>query len=108
VQEELPIKIVILNNGYLGMVRQWQELFFEKNYSATRIAGPDFAQLAQAYGIPGRTITKKADVTEVLQEAQDAEGPMLIDFHIEQEHNVFPIVPAGKPIDRMLRRPLED
>ncbi|MFP3896268.1 MAG: biosynthetic-type acetolactate synthase large subunit [Anaerolineales bacterium] len=108
VQEELPLKIVILNNGYLGMVRQWQELFFEKNYSATRIVGPDFAKLAQAYGIPGRTVKEKKEVVEALQEARATEGPMLIDFHIEQEHNVFPIVPTGNPIDRMLRRPLED
>ncbi|MEA3407536.1 MAG: biosynthetic-type acetolactate synthase large subunit [Chloroflexota bacterium] len=108
VQERLPLKIVILNNGYLGMVRQWQELFFEKNYSATRIVGPDFARLAEAYGVPGRTVKGKAEVTEALQEAQATKGPILIDFHIEQEHNVFPIVPAGDPIDRMLRRPTED
>ncbi len=108
VQEELPLKIVILNNGYLGMVRQWQELFFERNYSGTRIAGPDFARLAQAYGIPGQTVKEKKKVSEALQEAQTTKGPMLIDFHIEQEHNVFPIVPAGRPIDHMLRRPVEE
>jgi len=105
VQEGLPIKINLLNNGYLGMVRQWQELFFQKNYSGTPILGPDFAKLAQAYGIHGITVEKKGEVTEALREAQAIDAPVLIDFRIEREHNVLPMVPSGEPIDKMIRRP---
>jgi len=106
VQERLPLKICILNNGYLGMVRQWQELFFEGNYAGTPILGPSFAKLANAYGIPGITVTEKSQVAEVTRQAAEMEGPVLIDYQVEREHNVFPIVPAGEPIDRMIRRPL--
>ncbi len=105
VQESLPIKIAILNNGYLGMVRQWQEFFFKKNYSGTPILGPDFAKVAEAYGIPGVTVKEKGQVEEAVQRAVRAEGPFLIDFQIEREQNVFPMVPAGQPIDQMIRRP---
>jgi len=107
VQEKLPIKISILNNGYLGMVRQWQEFFYKRNYSGTPILGPDFAKLAEAYGIPGITVKEKGQVTEAIKRALSIEGPALIDFQIEREHNVFPMVPVGKPIDQMIRRPLE-
>ena len=105
VQERLPIKICVLNNGFLGMVRQWQEMFFEKNYSGTPLLGPDFAKLADAYGIPGITVEKKEDVVGAVQEALAIKGPVLVDFRIEREHNVFPIVPVGEAIDRMIRRP---
>ncbi len=105
VQEGLPIKINLLNNGYLGMVRQWQEFFFQRNYSGTPILGPDFAKLAQAYGIHGITVEKKGEVTEALREAQAIDAPVLIDFRIEREHNVLPMVPSGEPIDKMIRRP---
>ncbi len=104
VQERLPIKVVILNNGYLGMVRQWQEFFFQRNYAGTPLLGPDFARLAEAYGIPGRTVEKRAEVVEALRWAQAVEGPALVEFRIGHEYNVFPMVPAGKPIHRMLRR----
>ena len=105
VQEGLPIKVAILNNGYLGMVRQWQELFFKRNYAGTPILGPDFKRLAEAYGIPGMTVDDKADVGAAIEEANKIEGPVVMDFRIEREHNVFPMVPAGEPIDRMIRRP---
>ena len=108
VQEGLALKIAILNNGYLGMVRQWQELFFKRNYSGTPILGPDFARLAEAYGILGITVKDKSEVVSAVQRAKEAPGPALIDFQIEREHNVFPIVPVGQPIDKMIRRPLED
>ncbi|NLD42173.1 MAG: biosynthetic-type acetolactate synthase large subunit [Chloroflexi bacterium] len=104
VQERLPIKVVILNNGYLGMVRQWQEFFFQRNYAGTPLLGPDFARLAEAYGIPGRTVEKRAEVVEALRWAQAVEGPALVEFRIGHEYNVFPMVPAGEPIHRMLRR----
>ena len=105
VQESLPIKIAILNNGYLGMVRQWQELFFDKRYSGTPILGPDFVKLADAYGIPGITVDDKAQVPAAIKRAIETEGPILLDFRIEREENVFPIVPAGQSIDNMIRRP---
>jgi len=105
VQEGLPIKINLLNNGYLGMVRQWQEFFFQKNYSGTPISGPDFAKFAQAYGIHGITVEKRGEVTEALRQAQAMDAPVLIDFRIEREHNVLPMVPSGEPIDKMIRRP---
>ncbi|HHX66138.1 MAG TPA: biosynthetic-type acetolactate synthase large subunit [Chloroflexi bacterium] len=105
VQERLPIKIAVLNNGFLGMVRQWQELFFQGNYSGTPILGPDFVKLAAAYGIPGITVDDKAHVGEAIRQAQETDGPVLLDFRIEREHNVFPIVPLGQSIDNMIRRP---
>jgi len=105
VQERLPIKVAILNNGFLGMVRQWQEMFYQSNYSGSPLLGPDFAKLAEAYGIASATIDSKEGVAAAVKAARDADGPMVIDFRIEREHNVFPIVPVGQPIDRMLRRP---
>ncbi|MGD8791879.1 MAG: biosynthetic-type acetolactate synthase large subunit [Anaerolineae bacterium] len=105
VQEKLPIKIAVLNNGYLGMVRQWQQLFFEGRYSGTPLLGPDFAQLAEAYGIPGVTVRDKAGVEPALARAVASEGPMLIDFRIVQEENVYPMVAPGAPVHDMIRRP---
>jgi len=107
-QEGLQIKIALLNNGYLGMVRQWQELFYDKNYCGTPLLGPEFARLAEAYGIAGITVHSKDDVVPALKHAAEVDGPVLIDFRIEQEHNVFPIVPVGRAIDDMIRRPRTD
>jgi acetolactate synthase-1/2/3 large subunit len=106
VQERLPIKIAILNNGFLGMVRQWQEFFFERNYSGTPILGPDFAKLAEAYGVVGITVRTPEEVAPAIQKAMATDGPALIDFQIEREHNVFPMVPVGQAIDKMIRRPM--
>jgi len=106
VQERIPVKIAVLNNGFLGMVRQWQELFFERNYSGTPILGPDFAKLAAAYGIPGITVTDKSQVAGAITEAMSIEGAVLVDFQVEREQNVFPMVPVGQPIDKMIRRPI--
>ncbi|MHB9032749.1 MAG: biosynthetic-type acetolactate synthase large subunit [Anaerolineae bacterium] len=108
VQERLPIKIAILNNGYLGMVRQWQELFYQSNYSGTPILGPDFAKLAEAYGVPGITVDNSCDVRPAIERAKAHDGPMLIDFRIEREQNVFPIVPVGQAIHNMIRRPMRE
>jgi acetolactate synthase-1/2/3 large subunit len=105
VQEKLPIKIVILNNGYLGMVRQWQQLFFEGRYSGTPLLGPDFAKLAEAYGIPGYTITEKSEVGAAMAQAAASEGPVLLDFRVEQEENVYPMVAPGAAVNNMIRRP---
>jgi acetolactate synthase I/II/III large subunit len=105
VQERLPIKIALLNNGYLGMVRQWQELFFEANYSGTPILGPDFAKLAEACGVMGLTVDDHEGIAPAIERAMAHEGPVLIDFHIEREQNVFPMVPVGGAIHEMIRRP---
>jgi len=106
VQEQLPLKIAILNNGYLGMVRQWQQLFFEERYSGTPLLGPDFAQVAKAYGINGLTVREKSEVVPAISQAMATDGPMLIDFFIEQEENVYPMVVPGSPVHRMIRRPV--
>lgn len=108
VQEKLPLKIAILNNSYLGMVRQWQQLFFGRRYSGTPITGPDYVKLADAYGLVGMCITEKKDVVPALKQARQIDGPVLMDFHVEGEENVYPMVPAGRSISEMLRRPLEE
>ncbi|HSJ56862.1 MAG TPA: thiamine pyrophosphate-dependent enzyme, partial [Anaerolineae bacterium] len=105
VQERLPLKIAILNNGYLGMVRQWQQLFFEGRYSGTPLLGPDFARVAEAYGIPGLTVREKGEVEAAIERAMHTDGPVLIDFRVVQEENVYPMVIPGKPMSDMIRRP---
>jgi acetolactate synthase-1/2/3 large subunit len=105
VQEKLPLKIAVLNNGYLGMVRQWQQMFFEGRYSGTPLLGPDFAKVAEAYGISGLTVTEKDQVVPVVEQAIGIEGPVLIDFRIVQEENVYPMVAPGTAIHEMIRRP---
>jgi len=104
-QEQLPLKIAILNNGFLGMVRQWQQLFFEGRYSATPLLGPDFARVAEAYSIRSLTITEKDQTRPAIEEALNHKGPVVLDFRIEQEENVYPMVPAGGSISEMIRRP---
>jgi acetolactate synthase-1/2/3 large subunit len=106
VQERLPIKIAVLNNGYLGMVRQWQQLFFEGRYSGTPLLGPDFAKLAEAYGIPGFTVREKGAVVPTIEQVLATEGPALINFMVEQEENVYPMVAPGSPVKDMIRRPV--
>ena len=104
-QEKLPLKIAILNNGYLGMVRQWQQLFFGRRYSGTPLLGPDFAKIADAYGLPGLTVRQKSEVVPVIEQAMGIKGPVLIDFQIVQEENVYPMVAPGAPVGDMIRRP---
>jgi len=108
VQEKLPLRIALFNNGYLGMVRQWQEFFYEQRYESTCLANPDFVQLAQAYGIPAWRVTDAEQTRQAIAEARDQPGPAFIDFQIEQMGeggNVYPMVPAGKPLQDMIRRP---
>ena len=105
VQERLAIKIAVINNGYLGMVRQWQEFFYERRYAATPLSGPDFARLASSFGIAGRTVVRRAEVVQAVEEARAIEGPVVIDFQVEQEDTVYPMVPAGADLDAMIRRP---
>ena len=96
------VKICIINNGYLGMVRQWQELFEQKRYSGTPLSGPNFAKLAEAYGWKGLTVERIEDVNSAIQEAYATDGPVLIDFRVEREVNVFPMVPQGVGIGEMI------
>ena len=105
VQEKIDIKIAIINNGYLGMVRQWQEFFYEKRYAATPLVNPNFAKLAEAYGIRGREVNDRAHVVPTIQEARQHPGPVLVDFQVEQEDSVYPMVPAGADLHQMIRRP---
>ncbi len=105
VVNKLPVKIALLNNGYLGMVRQWQELFFDRRYSHTYLAkgNPDFVGVAQAYGAHGILVERAEEVEPALEEAMRIEdGPVLLDFRVDPEENVFPMVPAGQAIDRMI------
>ena len=104
VQEELDVKIAIINNGYLGMVRQWQEFFYQRRYAATPISGPDFAKLAEAFGIWGATVTTRGEVEPTVAAARRRRGA-LIDFRVEQEDSVYPMVPAGADLHKMIRRP---
>ena len=104
VQEELDIKICIINNGFLGMVRQWQEFFYQRRYAATPITGPEFEKLAQAYGVWGATVSKRSEVGPAVDGARRQRGA-LIDFRVEQEDSVFPMVPAGNDLHNMIRRP---
>jgi acetolactate synthase-1/2/3 large subunit len=106
-QEKLPVKIVILNNDFLGMVRQWQELFFEKRYSFTEITSPDFVKLAAAYGIPGATVSERKDLESAMKSMIAAQGPYLLEVKIEQEDNIFPMVPAGGSVSKCLLGPDE-
>jgi len=106
VQEKLDIKIAILNNGYLGMVRQWQELFYERRYTATPISSPDFVSLARAYGIEARRVLDRALVSSAIDHARATHGPIVLEFLVEPESIVYPMVPAGAALDDMLRRPL--
>ncbi len=104
-QEGLDVNIAIINNGYLGMVRQWQEFFYDRRYAATPLTGPNFAKLAEAFGIEGMTVTSRAGVAGAVQAARTSGRAALIDFQVEQEDSVYPMVPAGADLHGMIRRP---
>ena len=104
VQEELDVKIAIINNGYLGMVRQWQEFFYRRRYAATPISAPNFEKLGEAFGIWSATVTRREDLAGVVAAARSKRGA-LIDFKVEQEDTVYPMVPAGADLHKMIRRP---
>jgi acetolactate synthase-1/2/3 large subunit len=105
VQENLKVNIAVINNGFLGMVRQWQEFFYERNYQATPLLNPDFVKLAEAYGIRSMAVTQRSEVVPAVQAARTHDGPMLIDFKVEQEDTVYPMVAAGASLHEMIRRP---
>ena len=99
---KINVKVVILNNGFLGMVRQWQELFYKKRYSYTCMYNPDFVKLAESYGAAGIRVTKKSDVRAALKKAMSIDNVVFVDFHVEPEENVYPMVPAGQAINQMI------
>ena len=102
VENKINVKVAILNNGYLGMVRQWQELFYKRRYSYTPITSPDFVKLAESYGAVGIRVTEKEEVKPALQRAIETNNTVFIDFHVEEEENVYPMVPAGEAINNIL------
>jgi acetolactate synthase I/II/III large subunit len=106
IQEGANVKIAIMNNNFLGMVRQWQEFFFERRYSAVELHNPDFVKLAGAHGIPARCVTSPDEVQAAIDFARQTPGPVLLEFKVEKEEAVYPMVPAGAALDAMIRRPL--
>ena len=106
VQEGANVKVAIMNNSFLGMVRQWQEFFFEKRYSAVNMVNPDFVRLAEAHGVPARCVTKLEEVKDAIEWARKTKGPVVLEFRVEQEEAVYPMVPAGAALDNMIRRPV--
>ncbi len=104
-QENVNVNIAIINNFFLGMVRQWQELFYEKRYEATPLFNPDFCKLADAYRIPNRRVTERGEIADAVEFARDIDGPTLIEFVVEKEEMVYPMVPAGADLHDMKRRP---
>jgi acetolactate synthase-1/2/3 large subunit len=106
-QEQLDVKIAVVNNGYLGMVRQWQEFFYDKRYAATPMLSPDFVKLAEAYGVPGYRVTRRAEAIPAIEAARKGKAA-LIDFRVEKEEAVYPMVPAGANLDAMIRRPVAE
>ena len=100
-QEKIPIKIIILNNGYLGMVRQWQELFYKKRYSFTSMNNPNFVMIAQSYGIKSKKISDRKLLYSSLKDMLNYQGPYLLEIVVEQEENVFPMIAPGKSVSQI-------
>ena len=107
-QEGLKVNVAIINNGYLGMVRQWQDLFYGKNYAATPMRSPDFIKIADAHGLTGIRVTKRSEIEDAIRKAQADPGTVVIEFRVEEEDNVYPMVSAGADLHEMIRRPLSD
>ena len=104
-ENNLPVKIAIINNGFLGMVRQWQQIFYDKRYVGTPIGSPNFVMLAEAYGIPALAVTSPTEVVSAIEQANNTPGPFLIDFRVKEEVNVYPMVAPGAAVDDLIRRP---
>jgi len=105
VQEKLNVNIAIINNGYLGMVRQWQEFFYDRNYESTPLVSPDFVKLADAHGIPGLAVRTRSELEVAVETARSHNGAFLLNFLVEQEDSVYPMIPAGAALHEMIRRP---
>ena len=108
VQENLAVKIAIINNRFLGMVRQWQELFYQRRYVATPLTGPDFVKVAEAYGIAALKVTDRLQVIPAIEQAMEHQGPFLIDFQVEPEENVYPMVPPGAALAEIIEEHREE
>ncbi len=108
VQENANIKIAIINNGYLGMVRQWQQLFYDSRYNETPISSPDYVKLSEAYGLKGIRVISRPEISSAIEEAQKIKGPVLVEFVVEQHDMVYPMVPAGADLDAMISRPVHE
>ena len=106
VQEKVNIKIAIINNGYLGMVRQWQQMFYDARYNETPISSPDYLKIAEAYGLPGFRVKERNEIHEAVKKATEIKGPALIEFVVEQHDMVYPMVPAGADLNEMISRPV--
>ncbi|WP_437820504.1 biosynthetic-type acetolactate synthase large subunit [Sorangium sp. So ce1078] len=104
-QEGIKVHVAIINNGYLGMVRQWQEFFYNRRYSATPMRSPDFVKLAEAHGLTGIRVTKREEIAGAVERARATPGTVVVDFRVEQEDSVYPMVPAGADLNDMIRRP---
>ena len=105
VEYNIPVKYAIMNNQYLGMVRQWQEIFYQKSYVATHLFNPDFVKLAEAYGILGLRVTERSQMRGAIEQAMNHPGPVLVDFQVAQEENVYPMIPPGTSVKQMLEEP---
>ncbi|MGL4648632.1 MAG: thiamine pyrophosphate-dependent enzyme, partial [Caldilineaceae bacterium] len=104
-EHDLPVKIAIINNGFLGMVRQWQQFFYDKRYTGTPVWSPDYVKLAEAYSIPGLVVRHPSEVALAIETANATPGPFLIDFQVKEEVNVYPMVAPGAAVDDLIRRP---
>ena len=104
-QEGIKVNVAVINNGFLGMVRQWQEFFYERRYAATPLRSPDFVKIAEAHGLLGIRVEQRSQVDDAVRRARESEGTTLIDFRVEQEDSVYPMVPAGADLHAMIRRP---
>ncbi len=107
VQEGVKVNVAIINNGYLGMVRQWQEFFYDHRYAATPIVSPDFCKIAEAHGLTGMRVTKRSEIESTIRRAQEIESSVVIDFRVEKEESVYPMVPSGADLHAMIRRPIQ-
>jgi acetolactate synthase-1/2/3 large subunit len=108
VQENIKINIAVINNGYLGMVRQWQEFFYERNYESTPMVSPDFVKLADAHGLPGLAVRTRGEVLSAVAAARESSTTFLLNFLVEKEEAVYPMIPVGKALHEMIRRPGKD
>ena len=104
-QEGIKVNVAIINNGYLGMVRQWQEFFYQGRYTATPLRNPDFVKIAEAHGLAGLRVTARSEVEDAIRKAESIPGTVVIDFRVEREDSVFPMVPSGADLHQMIRRP---
>jgi len=107
-RDNIGVKVAILNNNYLGMVRQWQQLFYEKRYIATPLHCPDFVKLAEAYGLPAQNVKTSEEVVPAIQKAMDTDGPYILNFEVEPEENVYPFVPPGASLHEFIEEPRKE